>query len=64
MANYSCSDCGMEVVNITCGKCGSKLEHKLIAKDDGSSVGVSECPKGCGKIKSPMCCGSDMAVAG
>lgn len=64
MSKYGCSDCGMEVTNLTCGKCNSELEHKEIAKDDGTSVGVSECPNGCGRIKSPMCCGTDMAAAG
>ena len=50
------------MANIACGKCGSELEYKLITKDDGSTVGVSECPDGCGRIKSPMCCGADMAA--
>jgi len=62
LSNYTCSDCGYEVANIACGKCGSELEYKLITKDDGSTVGVSECPDGCGRIKSPMCCGADMAA--
>mgnify|MGYP001269324539 CR=1 FL=1 len=61
MAKYSCTDCGMEVINVTCGKCGIELEYKHLDKEDGSSVGVSECPNGCGRIKSPMCCGHDMA---
>ncbi len=61
MAKYSCSDCGMETNDITCGKCGSSLEHKTLTKDDGSQVAISECPKGCGRIKSPMCHGHDMA---
>jgi hypothetical protein len=34
-----------------------------IQKDDGSSVQVSKCPNGHGKIKSPMCCGADMVSA-
>lgn len=63
MTNYSCSDCGMEVTNITCSKCDSELEYKVITKDDGSTVGISECPEGHGKIKSPMCCGHDMVAA-
>tara|TARA_A100001037_G_scaffold304504_1_gene341474 strand:+ start:1069 stop:1233 length:165 start_codon:yes stop_codon:yes gene_type:complete len=50
----------MEVAPIMCGSCGSELIMKDLIKDDGSSVSVSECPKGCGKIKSPMCCGLDM----
>ena len=63
MSKYTCSDCGMEVANLTCGKCDIELEYQSIEKDDGSSVGVSQCPNGHGKIKSPMCCGHDMAVA-
>ena len=63
MAKYACSDCGMEVTNMTCGKCGSQLEHQEITRDNGTTVGVSECPNGCGRIKSPMCCGHDMAAA-
>lgn len=63
MAKYSCGDCGMEVHPITCGKCGTELTHVNIEKDDGTTVGVAECTNGCGKIKSPMCCGHDMAVA-
>ena len=62
MSKYTCSDtdCGMAVAELKCGICSTDLEHVLIEKDDGSSVGVAKCPKGCGKIKSPMCCGSDM----
>lgn len=63
MAKYSCSDCDMEVTNITCGKCNSELAYKEITTDDGSTVGVSECPNGCGRIKSPLCCGHDMVAA-
>ena len=63
MTTYTCSttDCDMGVTGLTCGKCGAALEHVVLEKDDGSTVGVSQCPKGCGKIKSPMCCGADMA---
>ncbi|MEE2885575.1 MAG: hypothetical protein VX701_07775 [Chloroflexota bacterium] len=62
MTTYTCSDtdCGYEITGVSCGKCGSELEQKNITKDDGSTVSVSACPKGCGKIKSPMCCGQDM----
>ena len=52
----------MEVENICCGKCGAELNYRLITKEDGSTVGVSECPNGHGKIKSPTCCGADMAL--
>ena len=64
MANYKCANdsCDMEVMPISCGKCGTELAFGSIAKPDGSSVNVLDCPKGCGKIKSPMCHGQDMAV--
>ena len=64
MAKYSCGDCEMEVININCGKCGSELEYAELTTGDGSTVGVCECPKGCGRIKSPLCCGQDMAPVG
>jgi len=62
MAKYVCTNCDMQINNVTCGKCDSDLEFKTIAKDDGSTVNVSECPNGHGKIKSPTCCGHDMSV--
>ena len=62
MLTYSCDQCGMQVTNLTCGKCGAALEHKTLERD-GNAIGVSECPAGCGRIKSPMCCGSDMEAA-
>ena len=37
-----------------------ELVHDHITKDDGTQVGVTKCPDGCGMIKSPMCCGHDM----
>ena len=57
---YKCHDCGMAVKGLTCGKCGTELVHDTLTKDDGTKVEVSKCPKGCGKIKSPMCCANDM----
>ena len=62
MAFSSCPQCNMSV-NTTCGACDAPLEDRTIVRDDGSTVKVSECPNGHGKIKSPMCCGSDMACA-
>ncbi len=59
MATYSCDKCGM-AVNATCAKCDKPLVHDSITKPDGTEVHVSKCPEGHGKIKSPMCCGSDM----
>ena len=63
MAFYKCDVCGMSIGTMTCGQCGADLVHETLSKDDGSSVHVSECPNGHGKVKSPMCCGQDMACA-
>jgi hypothetical protein len=50
-------------VNMTCGTCDKPLVNDSLEKADGSSVQVSKCPDGHGKIKSPMCCGQDMTCA-
>lgn len=60
MTTYECNDCGMGVKGLTCCKCGAALKHATIKDAHGKEVHVSECPKKCGKIKSPMCCGHDM----
>lgn len=63
MAVYTCKKCGMSIGSMTCGKCGKELKHGTITTAEGKSVHVSECPAGHGKVKSPMCCGQDMACA-
>ena len=63
MAQYVCEQCGMGVTGMTCAKCGEELVHAHVAKDHGTSLGVTKCPDGCGMIKSPMCCGADMACS-
>ena len=64
MITYSCEQgCGMSVNGLTCGSCGKELVHETITKDDGGTVGVAQCPDGCGKVKSPMCCGQDMSCS-
>ena len=50
-------------VNATCAKCDASLVNGMLALDDGTEVQVSKCPNDHGKIKSPMCCGEDMACA-
>ena len=60
MAAYKCEKCGMSVGSMTCGKCGKELVHDTIDAG-GAQVAVSQCPEGHGKVKSPMCCGNDMA---
>ena len=60
---YSCNQCDMSVSGLTCGKCGAELEHGSITTDSGEVVQVSKCPKDCGMIKSPQCCGNDMIAS-
>ena len=62
MATYECNQCGMSV-NATCVKCDTPLQNGMLDLDDGTQVQISECPNGHGKIKSPLCCGSDMTCA-
>jgi len=61
-ATYSCAACGMSV-NATCAKCNVSLVNDSLALPDGSSVQISRCPECEGKIKSPLCCGSDMSCS-
>lgn len=62
MALYTCDKCGM-AVNTTCGHCSADLVDASLTKPDGTAVEISECPNGHGKIKSPLCCGQDMACS-
>ena len=63
MAQYVCDQCGMGVTGMKCAKCGEELVHDHITTDAGQTVAVTKCPDGCGKIKSPMCCGTDMSCS-
>jgi len=56
-----CDKCGMGVKGLTCSKCNTSLVQDKITTDKGTAVQVAKCPKGCGMIKSPTCCGQDMA---
>lgn len=60
MLTYHCGSCDMTIKGMACGKCGMPLKHATIKNSEGRDVHVSECPKKCGKIKSPTCCGHDM----
>lgn len=62
MATHNCPTCGMSA-KTTCGHCNADLVDRVLTKDDGSTVRVSECPNGHGKIKSPLCCGTDMTCS-
>jgi hypothetical protein len=50
-------------VNTTCGACDAALVDDVLVLDDGTNVAISVCPNGHGKIKSPLCCGTDMTCA-
>lgn len=63
MIQYSCNACGMGVVGMKCAKCGADMVPDAITKADGTTVSVTRCPEDCGKIKSPMCCGTDMVCS-
>jgi hypothetical protein len=63
MAAYKCDKCDMSIGTMTCGHCGKELQHSTLTKADGTSVHVSQCPDGHGKVKSPMCCGQDMTCS-
>lgn len=56
---YECNTCGMGVEGLTCSKCGEALVNDT-TNVKGQKVQVAKCPKGCGMIKSPQCCGHDM----
>lgn len=56
-----CNKCGMSVKGLICGKCNKPLVKDTIAKATGEQIQIAKCPEGCGKIKSPICCGQDMA---
>ena len=60
MAIYQCATCHM-AVNVQCETCKKPLVDDVLTLDDGSSVRIAQCPTCEGKIKSSMCCGSDMA---
>ena len=60
MATYECGKCGM-AVNTTCAKCDIPLVDASLEIGDGKSVQIAKCPSCGGKIKSPSCCGEEMA---
>ena len=62
MAYYKCSICGM-YLNATCAKCNEHLVDDSLSLENGSRVQISKCPNNHGKIKSPLCCGQDMACS-
>lgn len=59
---YQCNKCGMGVKGLTCSKCNAALISDTITVQN-KKVHVAKCPKGCGMIKSPMCCAEDMVCS-
>jgi hypothetical protein len=53
---YQCETCGMGVEGLKCVKCGCELIHGHIEKNN-QKIAVAKCRM----IKSPQCCGHDMA---
>ena len=58
-----CNVCGMGVKGIACSKCNESLVTETITSKENNKVQVAKCPKGCGQIKSPVCCGQDMVCS-
>lgn len=56
-----CDKCGMGVKGLVCSKCNTSLVNDEIVTGNNQKVQVAKCPKGCGMIKSPTCCGQDMS---
>ena len=61
MATYECGTCGM-AVNASCAKCDTALADGPLTLGDGTTIQISKCPDCEGMIKSPQCCGADMAA--
>ena len=62
MATYACNKCGM-AVNTNCAKCDVTLVDDSLELDNGTKVQIAKCPSCEGKIKSPSCCGEEMACS-
>jgi len=58
-----CNVCGMGVKGIACNKCDASLVAEMVTSKENKQVQVATCPNGCGKIKSPVCCGQDMGCS-
>lgn len=59
MANYSCNKCDMSIHAPRCAHCNQEMGPKKL-EVEGKQSTVCACPKGCGCIKTPQCCGEDM----
>ncbi|KAI9094563.1 hypothetical protein DFS34DRAFT_233469 [Phlyctochytrium arcticum] len=57
---YRCPDCGVVVCDLRCGTCDRELKLESIVNSHGTATSVSRCPKLCGEIPLPECCGKPM----
>ena len=62
MATYAGNKCGM-TVNTSCAKCDVALVDDSPELDNGTGVQISKSPSCAGKVKSPSCCGEEMACS-
>ena len=62
IATYACNKCGM-AVNTNFAKCDVALVNDSLELDNGTKVQIAKCPSCAGKIKSPSCCGEEMACS-
>ena len=62
MTTYACKKCGM-AVNTSFAKCDVALVDDSLELDNGTKVQIAKCPSCGGKIKSPSCCGEEMACS-
>ena len=62
MATYACNKCEM-AVNASCAKCDVTLVDDILELGNGNKVQIAKYPNCAGKIKSPSCCGEEMACS-
>ena len=62
MATYACNKYGL-AVNISCAKYDVVLVDDSLELGNGNKGQIAKCPSYEGKIKSPSCCGEEMACS-
>ena len=62
MATHACNNCGM-AVNTSCAKFDVTLVDDSLELTNGTKVQIAKYPSCEGKIKSPSCCGEEMACS-
>ena len=63
MTEYCCSSCDMSVKGLTCAKCGAPMKNSKKKDDHGKEMNIAECPKDCGRVAAPTCCGETMQAS-